>query len=207
MNTLRLQEVCAATENWWGISQIDLERLAVALLGRRKTGSWLRHGTERAIIAGKKFGAIATTLQGEIAAVNRDARSILAEGRQESALQAAAFYHVRFENIHPLHDGNGRTGRTIMTGQLYQSMRCSPVWFERILLGRGADYKAAFRAANSHETYRLLLNLLGHLFQIPISEPNLAAHYSLEPLHRSSGMPTPKPRPHVSNGLGSLVLR
>ena len=32
----------------------------------------------------------------------------------EQALTAAAYYHVKFENIHPFADGNGRTGRLTM---------------------------------------------------------------------------------------------
>lgn len=32
----------------------------------------------------------------------------------EKALTAAAYFHVKFENIHPFADGNGRTGRIVM---------------------------------------------------------------------------------------------
>ena len=32
----------------------------------------------------------------------------------EKALTAAAYYHAKFENIHPFADGNGRTGRLTM---------------------------------------------------------------------------------------------
>lgn len=34
--------------------------------------------------------------------------------KQENALTAAAYFHVKFENIHPFADGNGRTGRLAM---------------------------------------------------------------------------------------------
>ncbi len=32
----------------------------------------------------------------------------------EKALTAAAYFHAKFENIHPFSDGNGRTGRIVM---------------------------------------------------------------------------------------------
>ena len=32
----------------------------------------------------------------------------------EKALTAAAYFHAKFENIHPFADGNGRTGRLAM---------------------------------------------------------------------------------------------
>lgn len=38
----------------------------------------------------------------------------LQEVKSKNALTAAAFFHAKFENIHPFADGNGRTGRLAM---------------------------------------------------------------------------------------------
>jgi len=49
--------------------------------------------------------------------VSEEMRELLAEMTDipdEKALTAAAYYHAKFENIHPFADGNGRTGRLTM---------------------------------------------------------------------------------------------
>ena len=61
------------------------------------------------------------TGQGEVGAAPEDVPAEIAElldelqeVRPEKILTAAAYFHAKFENIHPFADGNGRTGRLAM---------------------------------------------------------------------------------------------
>lgn len=50
----------------------------------------------------------------DVSAEMNELLSELAGVSPEQALTAAAYFHVKFENIHPFADGNGRTGRLAM---------------------------------------------------------------------------------------------
>ncbi|MBQ4289633.1 MAG: Fic family protein [Clostridia bacterium] len=62
-------------------------------------------------VTGKdEVGASAEDVQEEMDELIED----LAEIPDEKVLTAAAFFHAKFENIHPFAEGNGRTGRLVM---------------------------------------------------------------------------------------------
>ena len=57
------------------------------------------------------------TGRGEVGAAPEDVAEEMAEledAGPEQSLTAAAYFHAKFENIHPFADGNGRTGRLAM---------------------------------------------------------------------------------------------
>ena len=58
----------------------------------------------------EEIGALPEDVQTEMDELLEDIKSFPAD----KALTAAAFFHVKFENIHPFADGNGRTGRLVM---------------------------------------------------------------------------------------------
>ena len=62
-------------------------------------------------VTGKEeIGAAPEDVQEEIS----ELLSELGNMQERDALTAAAYFHVKFENIHPFADGNGRTGRLAM---------------------------------------------------------------------------------------------
>ncbi len=75
-------------------------------LGERP-GEYKKHD----YVTGKAgIGAAPEEVQEEIAELLEELQGIDAK----NALTAAAYFHVKFENIHPFADGNGRTGRLAM---------------------------------------------------------------------------------------------
>ncbi len=75
-------------------------------LGERP-GEYKRHD----YVTGKnEIGASADEVSEEMS----ELLSEMVDIPDEKALIAAAYYHVKFENIHPFADGNGRTGRLTM---------------------------------------------------------------------------------------------
>ena len=57
-----------------------------------------------------EIGASPEEVQAELAELLEE----LSDVPREEALTAAAYFHAKFENIHPFADGNGRTGRIAM---------------------------------------------------------------------------------------------
>lgn len=62
------------------------------------------------VIGKEEIGASPEDVQEEISELLSELKDI----QDKDALTAAAYFHAKFENIHPFADGNGRTGRLTM---------------------------------------------------------------------------------------------
>ena len=187
--TATLQSLAAA--NWWALTPADLEKIAVTLFGE-KSGGWVRSGDQFVVIASLKLGALASKLDTELTALNTNTKRILDAGGTDAAMRAAAFYHLRFENIHPLREGNGRVGRTILAAQLNQGYGISPDEFLRQLHDYGNESKLVFASGQPPVMFELMVDLLAMLTGQALSEDSTKLPASILPLH-------PDRRPLVKN--------
>lgn len=101
----------------------------------------------------------------EIGALPEDARDEVLELLEElkdikdkDALTAAAYFHAKFENIHPFADGNGRTGRLIMNYFLVIHNHPPIV----IYAEDRKDYYDALESWDSQQKLDLLCDFLKH---------------------------------------------
>lgn len=76
---------------------------------------------------GKFETAYHTRIEPELRKLSEQAKELFkrAQTDQERA-KAIAFYHVKFESIHPFLDGNGRTGRLILESQVRSILKKEP---------------------------------------------------------------------------------
>lgn len=72
-----------------------------------RPGSYKKHDN---VTGAKEVGALPEDVPEELAELIAELDGV----EPHQALTAAAYFHAKFENIHPFADGNGRTGRLLM---------------------------------------------------------------------------------------------
>ena len=95
----------------------------------------------------------------ELAQLNEQAATLLKPGTDEAKARMIAFYHAKFERIHPFKDGNGRVGRMIVESQM--NALFGPFGKEGGRRSISAfEYDAALRRAQRKSNIRTLTNLI-----------------------------------------------
>lgn len=74
---------------------------------KERPGEYKKHDY---VTGANEVGALPEDVSEEMNELLEDIRGV----DNEKALVAAAYFHAKFENIHPFADGNGRCGRTLM---------------------------------------------------------------------------------------------
>lgn len=169
-------------DNPWSPSLGDIERLSADQLGPR-SGGWARQSRDIGVIARRQWAADARTLPQELSALAECTAQIRHDGQPEHELRAAVFFHLRFENIHPLHDGNGRVGRLLLCAQCEQAMKVPQRELLATLHAHENDYKMAFVPDDQSVRFELLLDLLARITGWPPPQDTQMPPFPLTPLH------------------------
>ena len=100
-------------------------------------------------------------------------------------LAAFAFFHVRFERVHPFLDGNGRSGRTILAVQFEKAFGTAPRFTDQ------PGYRDAMRAS-ARRDLAPLMNYLGASVGVPNVTAPWPAPFQVSPrfLEEITGNPT-----------------
>lgn len=179
----------------WEIS-LDLLELIASFLGDGRYDKWVRsdspalimRGTKDRVISYKR-GSLADKLRQEMELLNLQTKEILAEGHSGAPLRAAAFFHLKFVNIHPLKDGNGRTGRAILAAQCAKAYNIPVTEIIRDIEDFQKNYQRIFSVEKESLRFGLLLELLGLVSGVKLSKdsfslpfPTNVAYPDLSPL-------------------------
>ena len=100
----------------------------------------------------EEIGAAPEDVQEEMAELMDELQDLM----QEDALTAAAYFHVKFENIHPFADGNGRTGRLAMNYLLVMLGHPPIVVHEE----DRKEYYAALEAWDTTQNLKVMISFL-----------------------------------------------
>ena len=100
----------------------------------------------------EEIGAAPEDVQEEMAELMDELQDLM----QEDALTAAAYFHVKFENIHPFADGNGRTGRLAMNYLLVMLGHPPIVVHEE----ERKEYYAALEAWDTKQNLKVMISFL-----------------------------------------------
>lgn len=156
-------------ENIWTLKLDELEKFACALMGTPAERTWVRRHNET-IIANRFRSVNWTKLEKTLLDMGAKAQTIIKSNDSESILRAAAYWHLRYENTHPLYDGNGRTGRVIMALQCETACRFSSAEILSTLQELDREYHWVFVPDNQSERFQLLLDILGRITGTILSE-------------------------------------
>lgn len=150
----------------WDIGLSEIDRLAFFLSG--KNVSFVRKGNVRALVAGLKFASAASKLPEELRLLSESAARIQQIDADHATIIAAAYFHLKFENIHPLLDFNGRVGRLLMAEQCRRSYGIPLKDFINHLFEMEIEYKAIFGVGKNSLRFDLLCHLLSRIVSVSL---------------------------------------
>jgi len=168
-------------EDRWTLTLGQLEALAQTLMGRSADKTWIRK--DNSVTIGKRFLAEnCKHLERVVPDIGVRASKILKPGDSISILRASAYWHLRYQDIHPLYDGNGRTGRLIMAIQCETACRFGRVEILSSLHELENEYRWVSVPEDRQQSFELLLDILGRITGTILPADAYQLPLPLEPL-------------------------
>lgn len=162
-----LRETLSAAD-CWAVCEADIERLASRIVGDFQV-PLLRRGNMRTIIAGKRFGSDATRFAEEFRQFASQC-AVIRDGSAEAEVCAAAFFHLRHGNIHPLTDCNGRLGRLLLAEQFYRFFGIVHEQTLQAIHFNEREYRAAFVEPLLDQQFRCMVELLARIANVRMTK-------------------------------------
>ncbi len=169
----------------FGYSARDMCELHQCIRPPAKSPGIMRTSGVRVVIGSHRKGARAEMLGEELKQLRIDAQLFATSCHEPwQWLLLIAAYHLRFENIHPFSDGNGRVGRLIAAEQIRQSFRFPVGETFRRMAGTRDDYQRALSPIGRDQAVAKLVRYFATLIDFQVLEPqaNLVAPFRLTPI-------------------------
>ena len=145
----------------WSLSMAELDMLASAILGN-SSGSCIRGRRDSILIARRHLPTPPARIEREFTGLGLLAIGYSANIQSSCSdiLRLVAAYHLKFQMIHPLKDGNGRVGRAIMAAQFCRSFGGRRQDFLNQLRDHENDYKMVFVSDDKNVRFELLVDVI-----------------------------------------------
>ncbi len=174
----------------WTIQLSYVERLAKLLNGNLNIPV-LRRGKMVALVGNRRVGGQPSRFVEEFRELSNQCARLRSDD-PESTIVASAFFHLRFEGIHPLIDKNGRVGRLIMAEQLRRHFGGDLQAFIDAMLARESTYRAIDMRQPGQNELEQLTRLVADSIKVFVSEIAIAP-FPLTPLFLDNSTNTNSP--------------
>lgn len=124
------------------------------------------------------FGAETPRIERELDLLNCQFSELVSGQGLEGRVLAIAFWHVRFERIHPFLDGNGRVGRLLMLAQL--NALCGLQKRTSLVVDK-ARYIDALRISHKSKDLGPLMGLIAGMQGLSLNVPESISIFRLAP--------------------------
>ena len=167
----------------WFVGDGDIvDHLASTLIPDNDPPSCIRYSPSAVIEGRKRLGVPSELINAELANLAEQAREIAVARSPGDWFRAAVFYHLKFEAIHPLTDGNGRIGRFLLAMQCSSCWKIAPHLLLDGILENAPAYRDVFLATIPDEQrFELLLDILIRVAGLPPPYPSSQLKNSLVP--------------------------